>query len=189
MVEKISKEIAKGLVRREVIEYEDYEIYEFGVEQLITNIIDLLTLLIVGLVTGMVCQGLIFAFSFMVIRKYAGGYHASTMLRCFFLTNFMLVIVILLMKFVEINRFMCLGIILMSGAIIGLLSPVQTKNKPLDGIEKLIYRKKTLITLVVETTVAVICTLLNKGEISACIMMAQVVLTFSLIAGSMKEKQ
>ena len=39
MVEKISKEIAKGLVRREVIEYEDYEIYEFGVEQLITNII------------------------------------------------------------------------------------------------------------------------------------------------------
>lgn len=70
MVEKISKEIAKGLVRREVIEYEDYEIYEFGVEQLITNIIDLLTLLIVGLVTGMVWQGLIFAFSFMVIRKY-----------------------------------------------------------------------------------------------------------------------
>ena len=186
MVEKISKEIAKGLVRREVIEYEDYEIYEFGVEQLITNIIDLLTLLIVGLVTGMVWQGLIFAFSFMAIRKYAGGYHASTMLRCFFLTNFMIVIVILLMKF---NRFMCLGIILMSGVIIGLLSPVQTKNKPLDGIEKLIYRKKTLITLVVETTVAVICTLLNKGEISACIMMAQVVLTFSLIAGSMKEKQ
>ena len=95
------------------------------------------------------------------------------------------------LEFYIISKFMkmFLGIILMSGAIIGLLSPVQTKNKPLDGIEKLIYRKKTLITLVVETTVAVICTLLNKGEISACIMMAQVVLTFSLIAGSMKEKQ
>lgn len=189
MVEKISKEIAKGLVQREVIEYEDYEIYEFGVEQLITNFIDLLTLLIVGLVTGMVWQGLMFAVSFMIVRKYAGGYHASTVLRCFLLTNFMTVIVLLVMKYVEIDRFVCLGIILMSSVIIGLLSPVQTENKPLDAIEKLIYRKKTIIALVVETTVAVICTLLNKGEISACIVMAQVVLTFSLIVGSMKETE
>ena len=189
MLEAISKRITDRLVHREVIEYEDYEIYKFGVEQLVTNILDILTLLVIGLITGMVWQGLVFAISFMMLRKYAGGYHASTMLRCFWMTNIIIVIVLLLMKFVEINRFTCMGIILMSGTIVTLLAPVQTENKPLDGIEKLIYRKKTLITLVIETIVAVICTLFNRGEISVCIMMAQVVLAFSLMVGSMKEKQ
>ena len=48
-------------------------------------------------------------------------------------------------KFLEYNNLICIGLISFSGAVIFCLAPVDTENKPLDEIEKIIYRKKALI--------------------------------------------
>ena len=103
MVRKISKKVTNRLLSRNAIKDEDYEIYQYGLEQLLTSILDLLTLLVIGLIMGMIWQGIIFVLSFMLLRKYAGGYHASTPLKCYLLTTLIITVVLSVMKYIQIN--------------------------------------------------------------------------------------
>lgn len=183
MVKILSEKIAARLLRNEVIEAADYEIYEYGIEQILSNIIDVITIIIIGVVIGNVQYGITFLIAFMALREYAGGYHASTPLRCYLLTVTVITIVLLIMKYIEVCYNAGLIMLTVSGLIIILLSPVESVNKPLDRIERTVYRRKALIIWCVETLIAVICTVFHLGDIATCIIMAQVVLGISQITG------
>lgn len=183
MVTYVSKKITERLLRKEVIEHDDYEIYQYGMEQLLMTAINIVTIIILGIIFGKLWQSLVFAVAFMAIRSYAGGYHASTPVRCYLLTILIITAVLSVMRCVEVDIFICVGLLAISSTVILLLSPVESKNKLLDGIEKIIYREKTIIIWCTETVMAIVFILLNLTEISICITMAQSVLGLSQIVG------
>ena len=127
MIRNISRKVTDRLVSRSVIEDEEYEIYQYGLEQLFTNLLNLVTLLVIGISIGMIWQGIIFVLAFMSMRKYAGGYHSTTPLRCYFLTNIVILSMLSVMKYMEINIFIYWGLFIVSSIIILELSPVEIR--------------------------------------------------------------
>ena len=186
MINELSEKISNRLLRKKIIDNEEKEIYQYGMNQMLLSLINILTTLMIGILLGMLWQCVIFTFSFMVIRTYAGGYHASTQKRCYLLTASIIIATLSVIKYVEINNYICLILLSISSVIILMFSPVGSENKPLDDIEIVIYRKKTIIVWCVEFLIAIAFILVSMKEISICITLAQVDLALCLLSAKWK---
>lgn len=187
MITKVSQKVTDRLLSRNVIKDEDYEIYQYGLEQIFTSIMDLMTLLAIGVIMGMIWQCIIFVLSFMLLRKYAGGYHASTPLRCYLLTTLIITVALSVMKYIEINYFIYWGLFISSSIVTFLLSPMESENKRLDDIERIVYRKQTFLIWCAEVSIAVIFVLFKFNEMSICIITAELTLGLSQIIGNIEK--
>lgn len=150
MLEKISKHVTRWLVNKGAITENDFEVYEYGVFQLVMNIVDILTIIALAAYFNEFVAIVCFAISFTALRKYAGGYHSNTVLGCYFITIIATLLTILQIKYVTIPFAVSLGIWAITGVTIVLMVPVSSKNKPLDEVEYIVYRKKALIIWFIE---------------------------------------
>lgn len=189
MFSAISQKLVRFLLNKDVIQQENIEIYQFGIEQFLTTFLNILTTLVLGILFNEVIQGILFVTAFMILRSYSGGYHASTPIRCYLFSIFSIVAALSVMKFTEINNFICIGLLLLSGMVVILLSPVSTVNKPLDNIERVVYRKKAIFIWCAETFVAFAFIGFNISKVSICIMLAQVLISIALVFGQIQCKK
>lgn len=79
---KLAEMITYILVKEKFISREDIEIYQYGAELLLSTGINLLLILLLGSLFQSVNSGLIYFMILATLRTQAGGYHASTYLRC-----------------------------------------------------------------------------------------------------------
>lgn len=186
MISSVANNITNYLICKKVIKDDDREIYQYGFEQVLSSLLNIATMLLLGIILGKIYQSLVLILSFMALRSYSGGYHANTPLQCYLLTVMSISAALSIMKFITIDRFICLGLLVLSSVVILLLSPIGSKNKPLDEIEKIIYRKKTIIVWSVETCVAIVFIILDITEIHIAITLAQVIISIALIFGNLQ---
>lgn len=186
MISSVANNITNYLICKKVIKDDDREIYQYGFEQVLSSLLNIATMLLLGIILGKIYQSLVLILSFMALRSYSGGYHANTPLHCYLLTVMSISAALSIMKFITIDRFICLGLLVLSSLIIITLSPIGTANKPLDEIEKIIYRKKTIIVWSVETCVAIVFIILDITEIHIAITLAQVIISIALIFGNLQ---
>lgn len=186
MISSAANNITNYLICKKVIKDDDREIYQYGFEQVFSSLLNIATMLLLGIILGKIYQSLVLILSFMALRSYSGGYHANTPLQCYLLTVMSISAALSIMKFITIDRFICLGLLVLSSVVILLFSPIGTKNKPLDEIEKIIYRKKTIIVWSVETCVAIVFIILDITEIHIAITLAQVIISIALIFGNLQ---
>ncbi len=185
MLGSLSKKVVDRLLIDESTEEEDYEIYLFGMEQLLTVIIDLLTAIFLGVVFGEVIQTVIFVLSFMIMRSYAGGFHASTPFKCYLLTSLTIIVVLSVMKYIEVDLIVLVGMLLVASMVIWVLAPVDTENKTIDDIEFIVYRRKTRIVWCIEVIGVFGCMAFQCVDMVECIVYAQVVLAVALVSEKM----
>lgn len=62
------------------------DVYIYGFELLVSSVIETISLLLIGLLTGKLIDTIIFIISFSSIRVFSGGYHANSYLKCFIVT-------------------------------------------------------------------------------------------------------
>ena len=186
MISSAANNITNYLICKKVIKDDDREIYQYGFEQVFSSLLNIATMLLLGIILGKIYQSLVLILSFMALRSYSGGYHANTPLHCYLLTVMSISAALSIMKFITIDRFICLGLLVLSSVVILLFSPIGSKNKPLDEIEKIIYRKKTIIVWSVETCVSIVFIILDITEIHIAITLAQVIISIALIFGKTK---
>lgn len=62
---------------------EDRDIYVYGLDVLLSTALSVICVLAIGAATGRLLATVIFLACFIALRSAAGGYHASTHLRCF----------------------------------------------------------------------------------------------------------
>ena len=111
MFAAIANKITNHLICKKVIKDEDREIYQYGLEQFFPTLLNIATVLLLGIIFGEIYQCIVLTLSFMALRSYSGGYHASTSLRCYFLTVMSISTALSIMKFININRIICLGLL------------------------------------------------------------------------------
>lgn len=181
MLNRISENITNRLIREKVIAKDDRDVYLYGLELLFMSGLHMLTTVALGLLLGELWQSVLFVVAFMIIRSYGGGYHASTPLRCYLMTTIIVLAALSVIKYVKINIFICLELLFVSSVIILLLSPVEAENKPLDNMEKMIYRKRTMVVWCIEIVIAVGCAVMELKEITVCITLAMVILAVSQV--------
>lgn len=179
----ITELIVQFMLKHSVIEAEDAEIYKFGFNQLIFISINLITTVIIGILFSMLFESIIFLVSYTVVRVYAGGYHAKTQFRCYIISSLFIVLALLGVRYINWEGFASIIAITIAAVIIFKLSPVETKNKPLDDIETKIYKTKSRQRIVTIYALCIVARFLNYETTFKSVAMAIIILSFVLLIG------
>ena len=160
-MEKFSSKFVEFFVSNNLIKNEDKEIYEYAFNIILSLLIHIATVMIIGLCFNLFIESLVFYFSFIAIRKFAGGYHAKTPVRCYLFSFASNIIILCLVKWLSsINTlFIFIFIIfeLLCVVLILLISPLDTENNPLTGQEKKMYRMLTSIITIFIFIISLLC--------------------------------
>lgn len=74
----MTEKITDILVSNEIIIEENSNLYSYGLQQGLLMILNIATILGIGMVLNMVWESIVFLLTFIPLRSNAGGYHAKT---------------------------------------------------------------------------------------------------------------
>ena len=119
------------------------EIFKYGFTLLLSNIIGCFTIVLISGIFFRIYYSIAFLGVFFILRGLTGGYHAKTYLKCFLISNFLFMIVVIISKFDFPNY---VYIIEMIGSSLYILTktPVIHKNK--EYMRKVNRTKNKIIT-------------------------------------------
>lgn len=148
MIKLISDKFACFLCKDEG-QKNNFDLYEYAVYIILSSAFHIITVIALGLCFNLLIESLVFYFSFIAIRKFAGGYHAKTPTRCYLFSIVSNMIMFYLIKWLNgactlfVYLFMMIGLFCLVEIL--LISPLDTENNPLTEQEKKIYRMLTSI--------------------------------------------
>ena len=161
-MKNISKKIIQWLVEYGVIQKEDAELYEYAVFTVYILIFTLGVSIIIGGIMGHVVESIVFIITFMIFRKFCGGYHAKHIQSCLMLSVIMIAISVYMICMMIDLSIMVVGITL-SLISIFVFSPVDSENYRLNEIEKQDFHRVVVILIFI--CIVVESTLLATKEI------------------------
>ena len=165
MISNITDHVVRNLLQAGIINQENKEVYEFGIETFCSDVVNLMTTAMIGILMGQLWECLIFQVVFISLRSWTGGYHASSEWKCWVLSNVMVAVVLLLSRRLPIWFDSNVGLFLLFAAagVILVLAPVENENNPLDADEVKSYkcRVRTVVLISVFSSILLYC-LLNS---------------------------
>ena len=96
MIKLISSKAACFLCKED--DKETLELYEYAIYIVLSAILHIVTIIILGVCFDMLFESIVFYGSFILIRKFAGGYHAKTPIRCYLFSAMSNIIVLSAIK-------------------------------------------------------------------------------------------
>ena len=162
MLEKLVNKIIKKQIEKKTIGQEEVGIYRYGYFLLFEVLLNIIIAFIIGILFKYLKTIIVFLAVYIPIRTYSGGWHADKLWKCTVISNIMIVGIELLVKYctkalnnniVYINSFVVLFICIV---YICVVSPVDTKTKPLNAKEKKIYKNKLLRIIVFQICILLI---------------------------------
>lgn len=156
---RLLKWIMAILEKNGYVNHENYEIVCYGLELKLMKTIISAGMLLLAVITGSLLEVIVFMAVYQPLRGSCGGYHAKTRLSCVLLSLGMLSLIICLDKILPDSLLMIVSYIFLfigSGSII-FLAPVDTASKPFDEKERMVFRKRSLITLAIICCVYMVC--------------------------------
>lgn len=182
----LSERLTDKLLKMQIINYEEKNLYYYGFKQGFLLLLNMITIIMIGIIFNMIWQSVIFMVAYSILRVYAGGYHASTPFNCYLFSVVMITAVLWLIKVISWNGLICFIISIVSGIIILLMAPVEDANKPLDQEEKRIFKKRTNLVLGVLIGFALLFWFTGGKQISICIIMGICLISVMLLLGKIK---
>ena len=149
MFKNIAEDIVLLLIRKNLLNNDNREIYTYAIEVILLNFSLLMTLFIISLITGQLLFFLCYLIFFIPLRIFSGGYHAKKSEICFGLSVVSYVIsMVMLNANLQIYRSVIILIITIA-IIVGilLLAPIENINHPLSDIQK--NRNKIIVRVIV----------------------------------------
>lgn len=181
MITSLAQIITGCLVRNKIIDNTKLDIYIYGFEIMISNIICFGIGLLIGAVFSELLECIVFLAAFVLMRRYCGGYHAETYLVCdtIFTANILLVMTILKVMSVYPSyiHFIIAGISIVSAVM---LAPVENKYKPLTIEEKKKHKLYAVVIILVIITISSVLFFTNI-KFAAVIDMASISVALSMI--------
>ncbi len=188
MLNKLGKQITDVIIQKGYIEEDERELYEYGFFIVSSKIVYLLITSVFGLILNVWMESLIFFIAFDLIRKYAGGFHAATELRCTMITTGAIFLSLCLIKAsYTYNLHLLLFILsLCFSLVIFLFAPMDTPEKPLSGTEKKRFRQRTWLYLALITVSILIAYITAANFLFSPCCMAVILEGILLLAGKIK---
>lgn len=180
-MERISQELTNWLVSKKVIVAEENDIYAYGIFQMMMNIFDTISILVLAILFHKVRVSLCYITCFCLLRKYAGGYHAKSVIGCYTASVGTAFIIFIIISYCRMPMAVIAATWLVSGIIVFLFAPVQNRNKELDEVERLVYRRKTIIIWIFQSTLIWVLYSLYLTEEAEGILFSNVLIACSMI--------
>lgn len=183
MFSKMAETITQKLEENNTIQSENREIYRYGFQQGFTILLNIVTIVIIGLVLKSLLQALLFMMFYFPLRSYAGGFHAKTAIRCYVYSMVIIVMILLAIRFAPITNLIYTIITVISSVVILSLAPVQDHNKPLDQTERKVYKVRTLIVWAIEVILFSIAIYFDWKILISCLPWVFVIMALILCLG------
>lgn len=180
-MERISRKLTNWLVTKKVITAEEKEVYEYGVFQMLVNVLDTVSILVLAIFFHKVFVVCCYIVCFCMLRKYAGGFHAKSVIGCYMMTVGSACLMLITIGICRMPMAVITAVWLVSGIIILLFAPVQNRNKRLDEVERLVYRRRTIIIWILESAFMWGLYSLNFIEGAEGILLSYVLIVISML--------
>ena len=186
MFYKASVYISDILEQQNKFSKDEKEIYRYGIQQTLNLTLNILTTIIIGLILHTAFQSIWFLICYIPLRSYCGGYHAPNHLRCYIYSVILITCILEVTKHFRFNNVVCESFVLLSFFVIILLAPIEDKNKPLDNIEKKVFRKKACKLALIEVIVYHVLLTLNLTYSYVILSLSLLSLSLLMIIGAIK---
>jgi accessory gene regulator B len=188
MLNRIVKKISLSFCNNNIINKEDIEIYEYGLEILILTVFEVVSIILISMFLNKLLMTLLFILSFCSLRMFAGGYHAKTSIHCY-LEFLSVYIVYLILQHLPLPLAVIpIAISAISELIVLLYAPIDNENKRLSTENT--KRCRLISILVVSVgTLAVVILSLTKSNFTYCISLGQLAAAILLLAVKIKTRK
>lgn len=144
---KVNSLILSSLIKSNVINDEDLNVYEYGLEIFKLYTFTLVMIFIISLLTDTFFETILLFLNFLIIRIYSGGLHLNSKYLCLLFSVFCFVVFPLIFKYYYFNPILNFPAIMLLGFIITKYCPIQSKNKVIDDEQCELFKKKNYIAL------------------------------------------
>lgn len=143
MFKTVSRKLVDTAVQRDIVKAENTEEYIYGLNAFMTTLVNIVSALIIGLSMQMLFEIVLFILVYKYLRKYTGGSHAKTAVRCYIASCITYIAALTAIKYYPFSSLVTTIIVLIAAAVLFVISPVEAEKKPLDEIERKVFRRKS----------------------------------------------
>ena len=146
MLVKLSKRLTSFFILKNSINEDERESYDYCFEMMLSTVMNLISLIVIGLISGKYFETMTFAIVFMSLRSCGGGFHANTHFGC--LSSLLLIFIsMLILTYLKVQVLAMISIPVFGVAmfISFLLAPVDCNNKRISQGEKSKFKVKLVI--------------------------------------------
>ena len=143
MIGYLSVAFVRWLQNNRAVSENEAALYAYAVHSILFSGVPVFLVLGLGLALGMVLESLIFIFPFILLRQFCGGFHVRSRVLCLGISIFLLAVFLFFIRFLLLHKSISVvGILtLISGVIIFVLSPVDSKKRALTEKELVFFRR------------------------------------------------
>ena len=124
MIQGISNWLLKIYKSRISLGYDD-EIFTYGIEVIVTSLLNIFLLLFIGIISGTVDQSIVYFGAYAFLRKFIGGYHCDTNFKCITFNVFKYIIFVCIYPHIMINEIIMMLIITITLILIIFKAPFE----------------------------------------------------------------
>ncbi len=175
--------IAVSLAEHGNIEEKYINLYAKAMEITLAVVVNLSATLLLGYCMNLGWYCVIFLIGFIPLRSYAGGYHASNYVTCFFQSMFVLTVILCGIKYFIFQGWMSSSVwqlFLISVAIIFFGAPLADENRPISEKEAVFFKKRSRVIVIIEAILVVILNCFGSNY-SYAVVMAVIASAFALV--------
>lgn len=172
MILNSAKKAAFRLANKGYIPLDDIDFITYGFFVVLSKFIYGAICVISGLVFNRFVESIVFYISFLFVRKYAGGFHASSEKRCFIYSffsiisaNFCIYLASMVIKF----EYFIIVTSVLSAVLIVLNTPILSQEKDLTYNEMKIYAKYSKIRTILMMFIICVLHIANLTKIAIAI--------------------
>lgn len=181
-MERTAIYLTKKLVQRNIIDKNNVTIYETGLTLIISDIINFLIIIVIGLITNTFWYSCLYLMMLVIVRRFSGGFHAKTYNRCRLVTAGTYILIILVNELI-INHWITYAMFFNVISIITMIlfAPIRHPNKELTSTEIKANKLFALITTILSSILSIALIVLNRktGLVISLILFAITVLMYA----------
>lgn len=184
MIGWLSEKLASAMVDSGAAKESDREIYVYGLEILISTAASVACVIVAGLLLGEILETLVFLAFFIALRSAAGGFHASSHLRCFLITMgaYAITMALVLVMPAVASRWAALPVAAAALVAVAGFAPAPHENRPASGAELKKFRAFSLWIAAVQLLIVAAMAVLNLPALALAAALAMAASSLSLIA-------
>ena len=151
MMHRVADAVANWLVKKNAISTEDSALYSYAMFCVIITLIPIVLSIIVGIITNMLIESLLFITPFVLIRKYSGGFHLKSPNVCLFVSIGIIAVFILCIKLVLQYELYSVPLICMLpfGVLLFIKSPIDTEERKLSERETVVFGRIARVMVII----------------------------------------
>ena len=181
MLEKLSYMLTTQLLENVEKRNFELEVYVYGMELILSTAACFGSILLSSALFSEFSMGIIFIIVFASLRTFTGGYHADTYRKCFIVTNFSYIALLVVKRMIwqVLPTEIWFILLVVATVYIWKTTPIINVAQPISIEKQKICSRNTKIILLIDGVSCLLSTLINKE------LMCMMILTICMVAGFM----